>query len=297
MTPEEIPSYPEPKVIAEIGCNHRGEFETALEMINVASIFCKVHAVKFQKRRPRESLSNAQYNAPHPNPMHSYGDTYGAHREYLEFSAEQHRQLKAACEERGLVYSTSVWDLTSAREIIALEPHFIKVPSACNTFDELISVLCREYRGDLHISLGMTTRAEEEALVSKLAQEGRLKDVVLYACTSGYPVAFEDVCLLEITRLREAYGADAKAIGFSGHHLGFAIDTAAYTLGAEWVERHFTMDRTWKGTDHAASLEPDGMRRLARNLQATRLSLSPKRADVLPVEAVQRAKLKRRIAG
>jgi N-acetylneuraminate synthase len=116
---------------------------------------------------------------------------------------------------------------------------------------------------------------------------------VLYACTSGYPVPFSEVCLLEITRLRERFGHRVKAIGFSGHHLGIAVDAAATALGAAWVERHFTLDRTWKGTDHAASLEPDGLRRLVRDLRAVHRALRPKTTDLLGVEKPQRRKLKR----
>ena len=104
----------------------------------------------------------------------------------------------------------------------------------------------------------------------------------------------KDVCLLEITRLYKEYEDRVKAIGFSGHHNGIAIDVAAYTLGATMFERHFTLDRTWKGTDHAASLEPDGMRRLKRNLEQTYEALTYKSQEILPIEQVQRDKLKYR---
>lgn len=281
-----------PKIVAEIGCNHKGDLAIAREMIHVAAYFCKVDAVKFQKRTPRELLSPEQYDAPHPNPVHSYGRTYGEHREFLEFNLDQHRTLKEWCETNGIQYSSSVWDVTSAREIVSLAPSFIKVPSATNLNRGVLDYLCEHFGGEIHISLGMTTRAEEEALIQYFEKRGRAKDVVLYSCTSGYPVAFEDVCLLEINRLRDAYGSKVKEIGFSGHHLGIAIDVAAITLGATWVERHFTLDRTWKGTDHAASLEPDGMRRLARDLRAASKALSNKATEVLEVEKVQREKLK-----
>lgn len=105
-------------------------------------------------------------------------------------------------------------------------------------------------------------------------------------------MAFEDICLLEIIRLQERYGSRVKKIGFSGHHLGIAADVAALALGAEVFERHFTLDRTWKGTDHAASLEPDGMRRLARDLHNVSKSFAYKKSEILEAEAVQRAKLK-----
>jgi N-acetylneuraminate synthase len=264
----------------------------AKELITVAALFCKVDAVKFQKRNSKELLSPEQYNAPHPNPTNSYGDTYGAHREALELDLDQNRQLKEWCEELGLVYATSVWDMTSAREVVSLNPQFIKIPSATNLNGEILDYLCTDYGGEIHLSVGMTTHAEEEAIIERFEKHGRNKDLVLYSCTSGYPVAFEDICLLEITRLRESYGARVKKIGFSGHHLGIAADIGALALGAEVFERHFTLDRTWKGTDHAASLEPDGMRRLARDLRNVSTSLTYKSSEVLPVEAVQRAKLK-----
>ncbi len=287
-------TYEKPYVIAEIGCNHKGDMQIAKELIEVAAIFCKVDAVKFQKRCNKELLTEEQYNAPHPNPSNSYGDTYGAHREYLEFTVEQHAQLKEWCEQYGITYSTSVWDLTSAKEIAGLKPKFIKIPSACNNNYEMLSWLCENYEGEIQLSFGMTTRAEEEEVIALFEQKGRNKDLVIYNCTSGYPVAFEDVCLLEIQRLKETYGHRVKKIGFSGHHLGIAIDVAAYTLGASVIERHYTLDRTWKGTDHAASLEPDGVRKLVRNLKCTYDALQYKTQEILPIEQVQRDKLKYR---
>mgnify|MGYP001004845736 CR=1 FL=1 len=115
-----LKNYLKPFVIAEIGCNHKGDIEIAKELIKVAKIFCNVDAVKFQKRKNKELLTEEQYNQPHPNPSNSYGETYGLHREYLEFDVEQHAELKRYCEEIGIIYSTSVWDLTSAKEIISL---------------------------------------------------------------------------------------------------------------------------------------------------------------------------------
>ena len=280
------------KIVGEIGCNHKGDIDIAKEMIHTAAIFCKVDAVKFQKRNPKELLTEEEYAAPHPNPVHSYGETYGKHREFLEFDLDQHRQLKKWSEEVGLVYSCSVWDLTSAKGITSLRPDLIKVPSACNVNMPLLDHICANFDGEIHLSLGMTTREEEEKIVSFFEQNGRNKDLVLYSCVSGYPVPFEDISLLEITRLREKYGGIVKAIGFSGHHLGIAVDTAAFTLGAEWIERHFTLDRTWKGTDHAASLEPDGLRRVARDVRAVARTLTYKSKEILDIEQDQRRKLK-----
>lgn len=286
--------YEKPYVIAEAGCNHKGNMAIAKELIEVAAIFCKADAIKFQKRCNRELLTEEQYNAPHPNQENSYGKTYGEHREFLEFTLEQHAQLKKWCEEYHITYSTSVWDLISAKEIASLNPKFIKIPSACNNHYEMLQWLCDNYKGEIQISLGMTTHEEEKELVDLFIKNGRNKDLVIFHCTSGYPVPFEDMCLLDINRIRESYGDIVKKIGFSGHHLGIAVDVAAYTLGASVVERHYTLDRTWKGTDHAASLEPDGVRKLVRNLDATYKALTYKSQEVLPIEQVQRDKLKYR---
>ena len=286
--------YKKPFLIAEAGCNHMGQMEIAKDLIETAAHFCKADAIKFQKRCPKELLTEEQYNAPHPNPINSYGKTYGEHREALEFTVEQHAQLKKWCEDAGIIYSTSVWDMTSAKEIASLNPVFIKIPSACNTHYEMLQWLCDNYNGEIQLSFGMTTREEEEKIVQLFEANGRAKDLVIFDCTSGYPVPFKDVCLLEIQRLKEKYGNRVKSIGFSGHHLGIAIDIAAYTLGANVVERHYTLDRTWKGTDHAASLEPDGIRKLKRNLEQTYIALNYKSEDILPIEQVQRDKLKYR---
>ena len=286
--------YKKPFVIAEAGCNHMGQIEIAHEMIKTAAAFCKADAIKFQKRCPKELLTEEQYNAPHPNPANSFGATYGAHREFLEFTVEQHALLKKWCEEEGIIYSTSVWDLTSAKEIASLNPDFIKIPSACNTHYEMLNWLCDNYKGEIQLSFGMTTHEEEETIVKLFEDKGRAKDLVVFDCTSGYPVPFKDVCLLEILRLKEKFGTRVKSIGFSGHHLGISVDVAAYTLGANVIERHYTLDRTWKGTDQAASLEPDGIRRLARDLNAVHDALTYKSQEILPIEEVQRVKLKYR---
>ncbi len=285
-------TYKKPYIIAEIGCNHKGEIEIAKELIKVAKIFCNVDAVKFQKRNNIELLTKEQYNNPHPNPINSYGDTYGAHREFLEFDVDQHKELKDYCEEIGITYSTSVWDLTSAKEIASLNPTFIKIPSACNNNVEMLEWLCGHYKGEIHISTGMTTKDEIDWIVNLFKSNKRNQDLVLYNCTSGYPVPFEDVCLLDINVLLDKYKNDVKHIGFSGHHLGIAVDVAAYTLGANIIERHYTLDRTWKGTDHAASLEPMGLRKLSRDLKAVFRALNFKSQDILPIEKIQRDKLK-----
>ena len=288
--------YQKPIVVSEIGCNHMGSMEIAKELIRLSKE-CGADYAKFQKRYARELLTEEQYNTPHPVAYNAYGATYGAHREALEFSMEQHVEVKKYCDEIGIGYCTSVWDTVSAREIIALNPDYIKVPSACNNHFDMLQILRDDYAGDVHISFGMTTQAEEDIIVKFFEETDAAKNrLVVYSCTSGYPVAFKDVCLLEINRLYATFGDRVKEIGFSGHHLGIAIDVAAYAIGGRWVERHFTKDRTWKGTDHAASLEVPGLQKLVRDLQHTYDALQYKNTEILEVESVQREKLKYRKA-
>lgn len=290
------------KVIAEIGCNHKGDMDLAKELIRVAAQDCHADVAKFQKRHNRELLTPQEYNTPHPVPENAYGNTYGAHREFLEFDRDQHQDLIAECAQQGIAYSTSVWDLTSAQEMAALNPPLLKIPSATNQHFELQGYLCDHYGGEIHVSTGMSTGAEIEALVAFYEERGRAQDLIVYSCTSGYPVKYQDVCLYEITTLMDRFGDRVRSIGFSGHHLGIAADVAALTVGRmceaqgkgrfSHIERHFTLDRTWKGTDHSASLEPQELRALCRDLGRVDLSLNHKRQDVLPVEQVQRDKLK-----
>lgn len=285
-------NFEKPKVIAEIGCNHMGSIEIAKDLIRLAKE-SNADVAKFQTRDNRLLLTEEQYNTPHPNPVNSYGKTYGEHREFLEFSLDQIIELKNYCESIGIIYSTSVWEVNSAKMISNLKPSFIKVPSACNNNFEMLEILRDEYSGQVQISFGMTTQEEEKKVIEFFEEKNQALDrLVIYSCTSGYPVPFHDVSLLEIQRLYEIYGERVKEIGFSGHHLGIAIDIAAYTLGAKWIERHFTKDRTWKGTDHAASLEPEGMKKLIRNLNATHDALSFKKKEILDIEQIQRDKLK-----
>ena len=271
-----------------------GQMSIAKELIDLAKE-AGAGFVKFQKRNNMELLTQEQYNTPHPVPSNSYGDTYGAHREFLEFDVAQNKELKEYCDSIGIVYSTSVWDVTSAKEMVTFEPEFLKVPSACNNNFEMLKVLRDEFKGQVQLSIGMTTKEEVEEIISFFEQTNQAQSrLLIYSCTSGYPVPAEDVALLEINWLYEHYQDRVNEIGFSGHHLGVALDAAAYTLGARWIERHFTKDRTWKGTDHSASLEPQGLQKLVRDLNAIHQALHFKQSEIMPIEQVQRDKLKNR---
>ncbi len=283
--------YKKPIVVAEIGCNHMGNLNIAYELIDLAK---KAGAdfAKFQKRDNKTLLSREEYDSPHPNPINSYGSTYGEHREKLEFNIETHIKIKKYCEEVGIGYSVSVWDIKSTIEIVKLNPQYIKVPSAMNNHIELLSYLADNYNGQIHISTGMTYKKELEKIKKLFKKRNKLDSLVIYSCTSGYPIEAEEVCLLEIYNLKDIFKGEIKDYAFSGHHKGVAIDLAAYALGARWIERHFTKDRTWKGTDHAASLEPHGLFKLVRNLNYTYKSLTFKNDELLEIEKPQKSKLK-----
>lgn len=283
-----------PIIIAEIGCNHKGDFKIAKQMIDTAAR-CGVDYVKFQKRNNDYLLGN-NYNKPHPVPYNSYGNSYGAHRDFLEFSIKQHELLANYCLRKKIKYSTSVWDKYSALDMIQskIRLDFLKIPSACNLDFELLETLFKKFKKKIHISTGMTTQNEIKKIFNFAKKFRRNKDVVFYCCSSNYPVEdHKDLCLLEINRMKKNYSKEIFDVGFSGHHIGIAPDIAAITLGANYVERHFTLNRTWKGTDHAASLEPQGLAKLVRDLNnvAAAMTFKPNRS-VLLNEASQRKKLK-----
>ncbi len=285
-------NYTKPKLIAEIGCNHLGEITIAKKMI-LALAKEGIKYVKFQKRDNKSLLSKKEYNSPHPSPENSYGSTYGKHREYLEFSIKQHRELSRYCKSIGINYSTSVWDEKSTKEIIKFKTTYLKVPSACNLNFKILKLLRDNYSGEVHISFGMTNENEQEEIISFFEEKGEAKRLVIYSCVSGYPVPHENLSLLDIVRLRKKFSSRVKYIGFSGHHNGISADIAAYTLGAKYIERHFTLDRTLKGTDHAASLELSGISKLNRDLILTFKSLNFKDKEILEIEKTQRKKLKK----
>ncbi len=282
------------KIIAEIGCNHRGEMDTAKAMI-ISAWQAGADYVKFQKRCNKELLTEEEYNTPHPNAENSYGETYGEHREFLEFNLNQHRILKTLCGSLGVGYSCSVWDVTSAMEIISLGPENIKIPSALNYNIELYETLFSHYKqGKIHVSLGMTNLQEERQIITYFTQQKQLHRLVLYHCTSAYPAPFNMLYLKTILRLKKDY--PAVTIAYSGHHTGIAADIAAITYGAEWIERHYTHNKKWKGTDHSASLETPELEQLVGDVREVEKTLKYKNG-ILQIEQMQRDKLKKISAG
>lgn len=293
MEMSKLLNYEKPVFIAELCCNHMGSIDLAKLMIDLA-IEAGVDIVKFQKRdiASWEKRKPNVYNSPHPNLENSFGSTYKEHRKFLEFSFVEHKKLKEYCDLKGIGYSASVWDIKSAKQICSLKPHMIKIASPCNCNYEMLEWICDNYEGEIHLSLGMTSKEDIDKIVNFFIKKKRNKDLILYSCTSGYPVKYEDMCILEIKYLTKKYANKIKGIGFSGHHIGTAIDISAYTLGVNVIERHFTIDKSLKGTDQKVALTKSEYAKLIEDILAVSKSLTYKSKDILDVEINNREKLK-----
>lgn len=271
-------------VIAEIGCTHIGSLERAKELAKLAKI-CGANILKTQKRNPKESVKKELWDSPHPNELFAYGKTYLEHRENIELPITDHYELKKYCEEIGIDYSTSVWDMTSAKEVVTLNPKTIKIPSALNKNDELLNFLLQNYHGQIQISNGMLNYNERIALECKLLPH---KDrIVIFHCTSGYPVPFDQLHLYDIQNLARTF----PNVGFSNHGYGIAMEPVAYSLGAKYFERHFIDDRMFRHTDASCSLEPQGLSKMIRDIKAVEKALTTKPIELEEIEVTQRNKL------
>jgi sialic acid synthase len=277
-----------PKLVAEVGCNHMGDFSHALKMIESAASH-GADFVKFQKRSLEKYRANK--NLPHPDSKNSFGATYFEHRKKLEFSIDQHKKLKLACEEYGVKYAVSVWDLESFEEVRTLAPEYIKIPSAENlNFSLLRSVM--ESGFPIHLSLGMITRAEKEEIFRFFETNEFLSKVTFYSCTSSYPTEVGELYLGEITELRNRFSNHGAGFGFSGHYLGTNLDSVAFALGATWIERHFTLDKTQKGSDQMFSLLPEELLSVKKNLLDGYAAVRLRPEDIVSSETSTREKLK-----
>lgn len=273
------------KTIAEIGCSHIGCINRAKELAKLAKL-SGADILKTQKRNPLESVKKELWDKPHPNKLFAYGKTYLEHRQNVELSIEKHIELENFCNEIGIAYSTSVWDMTSAKEVIKhLNLNLIKIPSALNLNFTLIKYLVDHFKGEIHISTGMINKEEKIKLFEQL--EPFKYKFVIYHCTSGYPVPFENIHILEIKNLKNIF----PRIGFSNHGYGIALEPVALSLGATYFERHFIDDRLFPHNDSAGSLEPQGFSKMVRDLKAVDKSLTYKPDQLEQIEIEQRDKL------
>lgn len=265
IPPHDITDESDCYVIAEIGHNHQGNLETAKELFRAAKE-CGAHAAKLQKRDNRSLFTRKMYDSPYEN-ENSYGSTYGAHREALEFGLNEYRELQQYAKEIGITFFATAFDFKSADFLDELDMPAFKMASGDLTNLPLLTYVARFQKPMILSSGGGTMEDVRRAYDAIMPINSQL---CLMQCTAGYPPAFEQLNLNVVTTFREEF-PDA-VIGLSSHDSGIAMALVAYTLGARVVEKHFTLNRAMKGTDHAFSLERSGLRRLVRDLQRARIA-------------------------
>jgi len=275
-------------VIAEIGHNHGGNVETAQKMIHVAAA-CGAQAAKFQVRDNRTLYSDALLNQPYEN-ENSYGKTYGEHREALEL---RFTELSACVHEgttSGVDVFATAFDEKSADRIVSLGMCAIKIASGGLTDLPLLTHV-RSLGLPIILSTGGGTLRDIDRAVATITV--KTSQLAVLHCTAAYPVRdFTELNLKCIQTLRDAY--PELVIGWSGHDSGIAMSVAAYTLGARVIEKHFTLNRASKGTDHAFSLEPSGLSKLCRDLARAHAALGDGTKRYLPSEVAPISKMRRR---
>ena len=246
-------------VIAEIGHNHQGEVEKAKALVRAARE-CGADAVKLQKRDNAQLYTRALYDAPYDN-EHSFGRTYGEHREALELSAAEWLELREFSREEGITLFGTVFDEPSADFLHELDLPAFKIASGDLTNTPLLRHVAALGRPIFLSTGGGTMEDVERAVDTILPLNAQL---CVMQCTAAYPCEVEELNLGVIESYRERF--PDLVIGLSDHQSGIAMSLVGYMLGARVIEKHFTLNHAWKGSDHAFSLMPEGMRRLVRDL-------------------------------
>jgi len=275
-------------VIAEIGHNHQGSVEKAKELFTEAKA-TGAHAVKLQKRDNRGLYTREMFNKPYEN-ENSYGSTYGEHREYLEFGRAEYQELKAFAADIGITFFATAFDLASADFLAELDMPAYKVASA-----DLINTPLLRHVAELGkpviLSTGGATLDDVRRGVETVAEIN--PQIVLLQCTAGYPAEWDELDLRVITTYRECF--PTAVVGLSSHDNGIAMAVAAYVLGARVIEKHFTLNRALKGTDHRFSLEPVGLRKMVRDLRRTRVALGDGMKTMYPSETEPIVKMAKKL--
>lgn len=278
----------DPYVIAEIGQNHMGSMEVCKDLFHTAQQ-CGCDAVKIQKRNNRKLFTKAMYDAPYDS-EHAFGSTYGSHREALEFDWDQYVDLKAYADSLGVHMFATAWDFDSIDFLAKLDVPAYKVASGDLLSTPLLSVMAQVGKPMIVSTGGATLDDVQRAMDAILPHN---QQVVLLQCTAAYPVEAADMHLSVITSLREMY--PSLVVGLSDHQNGIAMSILAYALGARVFEKHFTKNRSWKGGDQAFSLEPDGMRRMVRDLHRARLAMGNPVKQPYPQEIKPLTKMRKSI--
>lgn len=248
-------------VIAEVGHNHGGKFDTARQMIQCASA-CGADAVKLQKRENDSLYSRALLDQPYDN-EHSFGKTYGEHRRALEFGEREYLACRAVARSAGIDFFATAFDEPSADFLMGVGVPAIKIASGGLTDGPLLKHVST-LGVPIILSTGGGTWDDVDHALDVLLRH--TSDVALLHCTAAYPVLkHEELNLLAIVEMRMRY--PNTVIGWSGHDTGVGMSLIAYAYGARLIEKHFTMNRASKGTDHAFSLEPRGLQTLCEDLK------------------------------
>jgi N-acetylneuraminate synthase/sialic acid synthase len=249
-------------VIAEIGHNHQGSIAKARELFREAKL-AGAHAVKLQKRDNRGLYTRAAYRKQYDN-ENSFGATYGEHREFLEFGLDAYTELQAYAAELGIDFFSTAFDFASADFLKGLDVPAYKIASGDLKSTPLLTHVAR-FGKPMIISTGGAVLDDVQRAYDTVMPIN--PQLAILQCTAGYPAAFEELDLRVITTYRERF--PGAVIGFSSHDNGISMPVAAFMIGARIVEKHFTLNRAMKGTDHAFSLEPVGLRKMVRDLERT----------------------------
>lgn len=268
-------------VLAEIGINHNGDPQVAKKLIDVA-VIAGCEGVKFQKRTVDVVYSPEELARPRESP---FGETNGDLKRGLELDRSAYDEIDAYCRSKPIAWTASCWDEASVDFIDEYDPPFYKIASASLTDDALLRHT-RAKGKPIVLSTGMSTLDQIDHAVDVLGTEDL---IILHAC-STYPAQYGELNLRVIPVLRDRYGVP---VGYSGHETGIASSVAAAAIGACLVERHVTLDRSLWGSDHAASLEPNGITRVVRDIRLVELALGDGVKKLLPSEVPVMQKLRR----
>ena len=275
-------------VIAEIGHNHQGNIQTCIELFDEAK-GCGAQAVKLQKRDNRSLYATDFFNKPYEH-ENSFGSTYGEHREALEFGRADYQELKDYAGEIGITFFATAFDLPSADFLAGLDMPAYKIASADLTNTPLLKHVAAIGK-PMIISTGASTLDDVRRAYETAAEIN--PQIALLQCTAGYPAAWDELDLRVIQTYRELF--PETVVGLSSHDNGIAMSTAAYVLGARIIEKHFTLNRAMKGTDHRFSLEPQGLRKMVRDLRRVRRAMGDGTKRMYPSEAEPATKMGKKL--
>jgi N-acetylneuraminate synthase/sialic acid synthase len=255
-----------PFVIAEIGHNHQGNIETAISLIRAAAA-SGASAAKFQKRDNKSLFTPDLYNQPY-NSENSFGETYGKHREALEFGWEEYKICIAEARKVGITFFATAFDFNSADFLYGLKMPAYKIASG-----DLQNLPLLKYVADFKKPMIISTGGANFKMIHNAVEIIRTvhNKFAILQCTASYPAKYENLNLKVISKLRDMY--PENVIGYSGHDNGIAMAVVAYTLGARIIEKHYTLNRTLKGTDHVFSLETQGMQKMIRDLNRAAVAI------------------------